>query len=76
MSLTICGGGLTRLEIAFWTAPGDEYDRMGFIDDFMVKTAGPHAAVAMGNGNTYTYDPNGNMTVRREEAVSGTFTYS
>ena len=27
----------------------------------------------MGNGNVYTYDPNGNMTVRRE--VSGTETY-
>ena len=47
MSLTICGGGSTRLEIAFWTAPGDEYDRMGFIDDFMAKMAGPHAAVAV-----------------------------
>ena len=45
----------SSLTIAFWTAPGDGYDRMGFIDDFMVKTAGPHAAVRMSNGNRYNY---------------------
>ena len=63
----------SSLTIAFWTAPGDAYDRMALIDDFMVKTAGPHAAVGTSNGNRYAYDASGNMTLRTE--VSGTETY-
>ncbi len=42
----------SSLTIAFWTAPGDGYDRMAFIDDFMVKTAGPHAAVGISPPST------------------------
>jgi len=39
-------------------------------------TPGPHAAVAMGNGNAYLYDPNGNMTVRREMSGAQVFAYT
>ncbi|MEO7706041.1 MAG: hypothetical protein ABIV92_15530, partial [Thermoflexales bacterium] len=66
----------SSLTIAFWTAPGDGYDRMAFIDDFMVKTAGPHAAVGMSNGNRYAYDANGNMTLRTEVSGTEMFVYT
>ncbi|MEO7703750.1 MAG: RHS repeat-associated core domain-containing protein, partial [Thermoflexales bacterium] len=63
----------TSQTIAFWGAPENGQDRMAFIDRVVVATAGPHAAVGMANGNSYVYDPNGNMIVRRE--VSGTQPY-
>jgi len=66
----------TSQTIALWGAPDNGEDRMAFVDRVVVATAGPHAAVAMGNGNAYTYDPNGNMTVRRELSGTETFVYT
>jgi len=66
----------TSQTIAFWGAPENGQDRMAFIDRVVVATAGPHAAVEMANGNSYAYDPNGNMTMRREMSGTQPFTYT
>ena len=38
--------------------------------------ARPHAAIAAANGNSYTYDANGNMTVRQEKSNDQLFVYA
>ena len=54
--------------------PGN--DSMALIDDVAVMPAHPHAARAMGNGNSFEYDANGNMTVRREKLDGISYVYT
>jgi RHS repeat-associated protein len=49
---------------------------MALIDDVAVMPAHPHAARAMGNGNSFEYDANGNMTVRREKLDGISYAYT
>jgi hypothetical protein len=49
---------------------------MALIDDVVVMPAHPHAARAMGNGNSYAYDANGSMTVRREKLDGISYVYT
>ena len=51
-------------------------DSMALIDDVAVMPAHPHAARAMGNGNSFEYDANGNMTVRREKLDGISYVYT
>ena len=54
--------------------PGN--DSMALIDDVAVMGDWPHAARAMGNGNDFEYDANGNMTVRREKLDGISYVYT
>jgi RHS repeat-associated protein len=63
-----------QLVLAAGAEPGN--DSMALIDDVAVMPAHPHAARAMGNGNSFEYDANGNMTVRREKLDDISYVYT
>jgi len=66
----------TSLQLVLEAGAEPGNDSMALIDDVAVMPAHPHAARAMGNGNSYEYDANGNMTVRRELSGTETFVYT
>ena len=66
----------TSLQLVLEAGAEPGIDSMALIDDVAVMPAHPHAARAMGNGNSYEYDANGNMTIRRELSGTETFVYT
>jgi YD repeat-containing protein len=55
------------VEQAYWNAKGYTYGQNG---------AGPHAVTALSNGDSFTYDANGNMLTRVVDGETITFTYN
>jgi RHS repeat-associated protein len=66
----------TSLQLVLEAGAEPGNDSMALIDDVAVMGARPHAARAMGITNTYAYDPNGNMIVRREMSGTQPFVYT
>jgi hypothetical protein len=66
----------TSLQLVLEAGAEPGNDSMALIDDVAVMPAHPHAARAMGNGNSFEYDANGNMTVRREKLDGISYAYT